>query len=80
MRLGSILRGQHFGNLAKIHGIVTYKLSPLEQKAFAGAISKGLPNMVRRIRSELFIVAPRKFFIKFSNLPLNSTLIRIIFS
>lgn len=62
MRLGSVLRGQHFGNLAKISGIVTYKLSPLEQKAFAGAISHGVPNMVRRIRSEIFLVAPRKYF------------------
>ncbi|XP_016923340.1 cytochrome b-c1 complex subunit 8 [Drosophila suzukii] len=58
MRLSSILNGQHFGNLAKVHGIVTYKLSPFEQRAFAGAISKGLPNMVRRFRSNVFIVAP----------------------
>ncbi|XP_017072194.1 cytochrome b-c1 complex subunit 8 [Drosophila eugracilis] len=58
MRLSSILNGQHFGNLAKVHGIVTYKLSPFEQRAFAGAISKGLPNMVRRFRSNIFIVAP----------------------
>lgn len=63
MRLGSILRGQHFGNLAKIHGVVTYKLSPMEQKAFAGAISHGVPNMIRRIRSEIFYVAPRKFIL-----------------
>jgi len=60
MRLSSILNGQHFGNLAKVHGIVTYKLSPFEQRAFAGAISKGLPNMVRRFRSNVFIVTPRK--------------------
>ncbi|XP_030386193.1 cytochrome b-c1 complex subunit 8 [Scaptodrosophila lebanonensis] len=58
MRLTSILNGAHFGNLAKVHGIVTYKLSPFEQRAFAGAISKGLPNIVRRIRSNIFIVAP----------------------
>ncbi|XP_017058884.1 cytochrome b-c1 complex subunit 8 [Drosophila ficusphila] len=58
MRLSSILNGQHFGNLAKVHGIVTYKLSPFEQRAFAGAISNGLPNMVRRFRSNVFIVAP----------------------
>jgi len=58
MRLTSFLNGQHFGNLAKVHGIVTYKISPFEQRAFAGAISKGLPNIVRRIRSNLFIVTP----------------------
>lgn len=61
MRLTSLLRGQHFGNLAKIHGIVVYKISPFEQKAFAGAISKGVPNMFRRFRSNVFRVTPRKF-------------------
>ncbi|KAH8342329.1 cytochrome b-c1 complex subunit 8 [Drosophila kikkawai] len=58
MRLSSILNGAHFGNLAKVHGIVTYKLSPFEQRAFAGAISNGVPNMIRRFRSNVFIVAP----------------------
>lgn len=60
MRLTSVLNGQHFGNLAKVHGIVTYKLSPFEQRAFAGAISKGVPNMLRRIRSNIFRFTPRK--------------------
>ncbi|XP_036335835.1 cytochrome b-c1 complex subunit 8-like [Rhagoletis pomonella] len=58
MRVTSSLLGAHFGNLAKVHGIVTYKLSPFEQRAFAGAISKGLPNIFRRIRSHIFIVTP----------------------
>ncbi|KAH8376268.1 hypothetical protein KR200_008926 [Drosophila serrata] len=61
MRLSSILNGAHFGNLAKVHGIVTYKLSPFEQRAFAGAISNGVPNMIRRFRSNVFIVAPREY-------------------
>ena len=60
MRVTSKLLGAHFGNLAKVHGIVTYKISPFEQKAFAGAISQGLPNIVRRIRSNIFRVTPRK--------------------
>lgn len=50
-----------FGQLAKVYGIVTYKLSPFEQRAFAGALSKGVPNMFRRFRSNVFTVAPRKF-------------------
>ncbi|TDG52718.1 hypothetical protein AWZ03_000951 [Drosophila navojoa] len=58
MRVSSILNGAHFGNLAKVHGIVTYKLSPFEQRAFAGAISHGVPNFVRRIRSNIFRVVP----------------------
>ena len=53
--------GHGFGELAKVNGIVTYKLSPFEQKAFAGVISKGVPNMFRRFRSNVFTIAPRKF-------------------
>ncbi|KAF4521462.1 hypothetical protein B566_EDAN001759 [Ephemera danica] len=47
--------GRHFGELAKVRGIITYRLSPFEQRAFAGAISKGVPNVIRRIRSTLLI-------------------------
>ncbi|XP_059622208.1 cytochrome b-c1 complex subunit 8 [Phlebotomus argentipes] len=50
--------GKHFGELAKVHGIVTYKLSPFEQRAFAGVISNGVPNTLRRIRSNIFRVLP----------------------
>lgn len=54
--------GHGFGELGnKIHGIVYYKISPFEQRAFAGAISKGVPNMIRRFRSNVFRVAPRKY-------------------
>lgn len=52
--------GKGFGELAKIRGIVYYTLSPFEQKAFAGFISKGLPNTLRRIRESAFIFLPRK--------------------
>lgn len=53
--------GKHFGELAKIRGIVQYRLSPFEQRAFAGAISKGLPNIFFRIRSNIFRVVPREW-------------------
>merc|ERR1711911_548371 len=46
-----------FGELAKVRGIVQFRLSPHEQRAFAGAISQGVPNVFRRIRSEIFFVA-----------------------
>lgn len=52
--------GKHFGELAKIRGLITYKLSPYEQRAFAGAISNGIPNIFRRFRETVFRVAPRK--------------------
>lgn len=52
--------GQHFGELAKVHGIVIHKISPFEQKAFAGVLSKGIPNTFRRFREKVFIVVPRE--------------------
>ena len=53
--------GKHFGELAKVRGIIQFRISPHEQRAFAGAISQGIPNFIRRIRSEIFFVATRKF-------------------
>lgn len=53
--------GHGFGQLAKLRGIITYHLSPFEQRAFAGVISKGIPNTIRRISENVFRVAPRKF-------------------
>lgn len=53
--------GKHFGELAKIRGLISYKLSPHEQRAYAGAISNGIPNIFRRFRESVFRVAPRKF-------------------
>ncbi|XP_064610020.1 cytochrome b-c1 complex subunit 8-like [Liolophura sinensis] len=50
--------GRSFGNLYKVHGLVSYSLSPYEQKAFAGAISHGIPNMFRRFRGQVFRVVP----------------------
>ncbi|XP_015598927.1 cytochrome b-c1 complex subunit 8 [Cephus cinctus] len=50
--------GKHFGELAKISGIVTFRLSPHEQKAFAGMISHGIPNMFRRFSENVFRVTP----------------------
>ncbi|CAO1393120.1 unnamed protein product [Diamesa tonsa] len=49
---------QHFGELAKVRGIVVHKISPFEQKAFAGAISKGFPNTLRRVSNSVFRIVP----------------------
>ncbi|XP_037070034.1 cytochrome b-c1 complex subunit 8-like [Pollicipes pollicipes] len=49
--------GLGFGNLHKSRGVVSYRLSPFEQRAFAG-ISKAPLNMLRRIRGNVFTVAP----------------------
>ncbi|XP_068133572.1 cytochrome b-c1 complex subunit 8 [Hyperolius riggenbachi] len=50
--------GLHFGDLAKVRHVVTFYLSPFEQRAFANALSKGIPNTWRRISSNVLTVAP----------------------
>ncbi|XP_015510144.1 cytochrome b-c1 complex subunit 8 [Neodiprion pinetum] len=50
--------GKVFGNLYKLRGIIYYRLSPYEQRAFAGAISHGVPNVFRRIKENLFTMGP----------------------
>lgn len=59
-----VIMGMHFGDLGvKVRGIITYSISPHEQRAFAGTISRGIPNMGRRFFSQVFIIAPRKSFL-----------------
>ena len=51
--------GRGFGNLyfgAK--NIITYSLSPFEQKAFGGLLSRGVPNVIRRFFDEVFFILP----------------------
>ncbi|XP_019869504.1 cytochrome b-c1 complex subunit 8 [Aethina tumida] len=50
--------GHGFGELYKLRGIITYRLSPFELKAFAGIISHGLPNTVRRIAENVLYIVP----------------------
>lgn len=52
--------GRHFGNLAKVRHIITYSISPFEQRAFPNYFSKGIPNVWRRFSASFFKVAPRK--------------------
>ncbi|NXC70267.1 QCR8 protein, partial [Anhinga anhinga] len=50
--------GLHFGNLARVRHVITYSLSPFEQRAFPSVLSQGLPNVWRRFSSQVFKVAP----------------------
>ncbi|NWR73092.1 QCR8 protein, partial [Centropus unirufus] len=50
--------GGHFGNLARVRHVITYSLSPFEQRAFPSFFSEGLPNMGRRFGSQVFKVLP----------------------
>lgn len=52
--------GLNWGHLEKVYGITTHRLSQYESKALKGFISEGFPNIVRRIRGQIFIVGPRK--------------------
>ncbi|XP_014223875.1 cytochrome b-c1 complex subunit 8 [Trichogramma pretiosum] len=47
-----------FGNLAKLRRIVYYRLSPHEMNPLHGIISHGVPNMIRRFRESVFLIAP----------------------
>ena len=55
--------GKHFGELMKLRGIITFKLSPHEQRAFAGAIKDGVPNTIRRIATEFPFLAIRNYLV-----------------
>ncbi|KAJ7307377.1 hypothetical protein JRQ81_009391 [Phrynocephalus forsythii] len=50
--------GVKFGNLARIRHVVTYSLSPFEQRAFPNYLSKGVLNMWRRFSEQVFRVVP----------------------
>ncbi|XP_026331922.1 cytochrome b-c1 complex subunit 8-like [Hyposmocoma kahamanoa] len=50
--------GKHFGNLAFLRGIVYYKLSPHEQKAFGSAAIEGLANFVPRTAATIMYWLP----------------------
>ncbi len=61
MRTTLLRRGLEFGKLpVTIRGTTQFHLSPFEQRAFAGAISQGLPNIFWRARSNVFTVVPRE--------------------
>ena len=53
--------GKKFGNLGHLRGMIYQGISPFEQRAFAGAVSKGLPNLVKRFRTEVLFVVLRKY-------------------
>ncbi|XP_012886367.1 PREDICTED: cytochrome b-c1 complex subunit 8 [Dipodomys ordii] len=50
--------GREFGNLSRVRHVISYSLSPFEQRAFPHYFSKGIPNMLRRVKDSLLRVAP----------------------
>ena len=67
----SINMGREFGKLGmRVRGIITYTMSPYEQKPFAGIFSKSVPNIIRRFNSKVFIIVPRELLLTFLVQPL----------
>ncbi|XDB52046.1 hypothetical protein AB1E18_005596 [Capra hircus] len=50
--------GRQFGHLTRVRHVITYSLSPFEQRAFPHYFSKGIPNVLRRTRACILRVAP----------------------
>ncbi|TRY60128.1 hypothetical protein DNTS_006442 [Danionella cerebrum] len=50
--------GMKFGNLAKVRHVITFSLSPFEQRAFANFLTSGFPNLWRRFKSSILAFAP----------------------
>lgn len=57
----AVIMGREFGNLARIRHVISYSLSPFEQRAFPSYFSKGIPNVLRRTRERILRVAPREY-------------------
>ena len=52
--------GRTFGSLKKINRMVYFTISPFEQRAFAGVITKGIPKMMSRFAGQAFVTLPGK--------------------
>ncbi|KAM9065744.1 cytochrome b-c1 complex subunit 8 [Sarcophilus harrisii] len=50
--------GREFGNLIRVRHIISYSLSPFEQRAFPSYFTKGIPNVIRRTQDSILRVAP----------------------
>lgn len=54
--------GMEWGNMQRnIRGVITYHISPYEQRPFAGFLSKGFNNGIRRFWSQRLLALPFVF-------------------
>ncbi|XP_030674613.1 cytochrome b-c1 complex subunit 8 [Nomascus leucogenys] len=51
--------GREFGNLTRMRHVISYSLSPFEQRVYPHVFTKGIPNVLRRIRESFFRVVPQ---------------------
>ena len=58
-RLSERAEMKAFGALGvHVKNIITYSLSPFEQKVFTGIVTRGVPNIIRRFSEEIFYILP----------------------
>ncbi|XP_006891350.1 PREDICTED: cytochrome b-c1 complex subunit 8-like [Elephantulus edwardii] len=50
--------GREFRNLVRMRHVITYSLSPFEQRAFPHYFSKEIPNVLRRTQASMMRVLP----------------------
>lgn len=50
--------GHGFGHLYRGLRIITISLSPFEQRAYAGALTKGIPRTLQRSTELIYILPP----------------------
>ena len=52
-----VAMGKGFGNLGvRVRHIITYSISPYEQRIFTGFLKEGFPNLLRRSKDLLYFV------------------------
>ncbi|KAG8507825.1 Cytochrome b-c1 complex subunit 8 [Galemys pyrenaicus] len=55
--------GREFGHLTRMRHVISYSLSPFEQRAFPHYFSKGIPNVLRRTQACILRVVPRFYLV-----------------
>ncbi|XP_055240154.2 cytochrome b-c1 complex subunit 8-like [Gorilla gorilla gorilla] len=50
--------GSEFGNRTQMQHVISYSLSPFEQRAFPYYFRKGIPNVLRRTQQSFLRVMP----------------------
>ncbi|RDD37339.1 Cytochrome b-c1 complex subunit 8 [Trichoplax sp. H2] len=52
------MTGLVWGRIARVRHVITYSLSPFEQRSMAGILKNGIPNVIRRFSESFPYVAP----------------------
>ena len=62
MRITNVLRSGGFGHSGNyIKNQVWFTLSPFEQNVTKGFLSKGIPNLFRRVKEQILAISIREY-------------------